>query len=460
MAISLAGLGVCVGILILGFFMRQPLIGGLFLSLPFGSTAIATVGGSSPLVFALFAALLVGATGLRRSVTEEIIQIFRQTRDAAALAALVFFAIASAILFPRLFMGQTSVHVVVEGNVVEQPLEPTAGNLTQSAYLALGAAVFFSFCVLLQHGNKWNAVERGYFAFAAMHAALGVIDIGAKLAGAGDLLAFLRTANYGLLIDVMEQGYWRIAGAYPEASTFATYSVPCLAFTFTFWRMSGSAYALALTLILFPLLVFSTSATGYASIALLIVLFSASSLAEFVRGKPPVRDVYVLAFACLAVLGCLGAYLYDENWLRPFTAMVDSIVFGKAASSSGIERTYWNSTAMESFFETYGMGVGMGSSRASSWVVAVVSQLGIIGSLLMALLLLELMSKIKISDFNAPDRAKVILGESARAATIAWLIPLSISAGSADPGVIFFIGLATVISCRLRLSSRSLGRQA
>jgi hypothetical protein len=46
----------------------------------------------------------------------------------------------------------------------------------------------------------------------------------------------------------------------------------------------------------------------------------------------------------------------------------------------------------------------------------------------------------------------VVLAESARAAVIAWLVPACIASGSADPGAVFFIGLAVVVACRQRLA--------
>ncbi|MGN6534150.1 MAG: hypothetical protein ACTHKQ_00295, partial [Mesorhizobium sp.] len=64
MQLSIAGLSVCAVILIVAFNSRGTLIVALLASLAFGSTAAMTLtslGGSSPLIYTLFAMLLVTA---------------------------------------------------------------------------------------------------------------------------------------------------------------------------------------------------------------------------------------------------------------------------------------------------------------------------------------------------------------------------------------------------------------
>lgn len=452
MQFSIVGALVCVGIFLFGVWLRAPLVGGLLASLPFGSTAIATLGGSSPQVFTIFELAVVASVALRKGFLEDLAAVLMNSRAAPVVVALIIYASASALLFPRLFFGETSVHIVVEGLVVEYALAPSPGNITQSAYLFLGGLTFLAFCILLQRANRWAAVERAFFAFVTIHAALGVIDLGAKMAGMGDVLEFLRTANYALLVEVVEQGFWRIVAAYPEASTFAGFSMPCLAFSFIYWKNTGSTYSLALSLVLFFLVALSTSTTAYASLAVLTLLLSASILMGAFRGGLTRRDLQFFGLGWIGVAIALGTYLLNESLFEPFINMLDTVIYGKASSFSGMERAYWNAKSIEAFFDTYGLGVGMGSSRASSWLVAVLSQLGIVGAFLFAVLVADLVRRAGPGDVRGPDRAIVVFSESMRAATIAWLVPAAISSGSADPGLIFFIGLAIVISCRLRFS--------
>lgn len=451
MGLSLAGILVCTGLFLLALILRSPLILGLFASLPFGSTAIATFGVSSPLIFTVFAVALLMRIALSRNFLRDLVTVIENVRAAQIVCALAVYAVVSAILLPRLFAGSTTAHLVLVRRVVEVPLGPTGGNVAQTAYLVLGTLIFLAFCLLLFRGH-WETIERGFFTLAAVHAALGVVDIGFKVLGVRDVLEPVRSAGYALLAEVMEEGFWRIVGGYAEASTFAANTLPSLAFTFSYWRITGSRPALILSFILFGLLIFSTSTTGYVGFAIVLVLFLGSIAIQALQGRLRARDVLLIAFIWVGLgLGC-AAFLYSEHLFQPFVAMIDVMVLEKASSSSGLQRAYWNEVAIRGFFDTYGLGIGMGSSRSSSWVISVISQLGVIGVAMFAILLWELVRPVRALESSAAARRFVVLGESARAATIAWLAAISVSFGSADPGLIFFIGLATVVCCRERLS--------
>jgi hypothetical protein len=453
--ISLIGVVVCGGLLLVGYAMGAPLVGALFASLPFGSTAIVilpALGGSSPLVFVVFVLALLASIALKRGFLDDLAALLARSPAAQAACALAAYAIVSACLFPRLFAGATRAHIVVEGAVVEAPLGPVAGNITQTLYLTLGVFLFLGMCLLLQQKENWRAVERGFFAFAIVHAGFGLVDIAAKLAGAGDVLAPLRNASYGMLVEVMHGSFWRIVGTYPEASAFAGFTLPCLAFTFTFWRHTGSRPAFALAVVLQLLLVFSTSSTAYASLAVVLALLAMSAGWAALRGRLQVRDVLVFLLAWVGLAAALAAYLLDESLFEPFLALADDTLFNKGTTASGLERAYWNAAGVQGFLDTFGVGVGMGSSRASSWIVAVLSQLGVAGALLFVLLLCELVRGLGAGTAARAERDMVALAGSARAAAIAWLIPACITSGSADPGAAFFIGLAVVVACRQRLA--------
>lgn len=456
MEISLIGILACGALLLLGYCMGAPLLGALFASLPFGSTAIVilpALGGSSPLIFVVFVLALLGTIALQRAFLSDLAGLFMRTPAAQVAVALAVYAIVSAYLFPRLFAGATSAHIIVEGAVVEAPLGPVSGNITQTLYLTIGVFLFLGLCLLLQKREYWRTVERGFFAFAIVHAAFGVLDILSKIAGAGDIFAPLRNASYGMLTEVMHGSFWRIVGAYPEASTFAGFTLPALAFTFTHWRQTGSRLAFSLALILLLLLVFSTSSTAYASLGVILAMFTASAAWAALVGRLRIRDVMVFGLAWVGFAAGLIAYLANESLFEPFLVLIDDTLFNKSATASGMERTYWNAVGIQGFLDTYGVGLGMGSSRASSWIVAVLSQLGVAGALLFMLLLSEFVRGFGPAASWRGEEDTVVVAQSARAAVIAWMVPACIASGSADPGAIFFIGLAAVVVCRQRLAA-------
>ena len=461
MQLSIAGLFVSVALMALGYWLRAPIVIGLFASLPFGATAIATLpmfGGSSPLIFVVFVILLLVSISMNCQFVPELSMVFQRNWTAWVACVLALYAIAGAELLPRIFMGQTDALVPIGGQIFELPLMPVSGNITQPAYFALGSMTFLALSVLLAGGRNFDAIRAGFFTWAVLHVILGFLDWAATFAGAGDILAPIRTASYTMLNDVEEVGFHRITGAYSEASAFGGASLACLAFTFTYWRKTGSTSALALAFMCLVLLLLSTSSSAYVGGAIIAVPVLASIGYRIVADEIASRDLVLLVL--MAIFGgvIISAYLYSERAFDPIVELFESALTNKAASASGQERAYWNYVSLQSFFDTGGLGIGMGSSRASSWPVAVMSQLGFIGALLQAALLIYLVRGMGGGTPTRTDREHVALAASVRASALAALVGSTIAGTSADPGLLFFIALAVVSTCRQRvLRSRMTG---
>ena len=452
MEFSLAGILVCLALLTFGLYVGSPITFALFASLPFGATAIVTLtrlGGSSPLIYTVFGLMLIAFAATRPRVLDKVSILMERNWVPWLVLFLTIYVTAGAFIFPRLLMGETTVFVFVPDQdiVAELPLAPVSGNLTQAAYFTLGALVFYAFYLVMRERSGLNSVRRGFFAFAAIQVALGMIDIGSKLTGFGDILAPIRTAGYAMLTEVTVAGFWRIAGGCAEASAFAAMSVPCLAFVFTYWRETGSRTALILAVLLLGLLLLSTSSAAYVALALLALILAASLLHSIYANRLSPRDIAVVAIIMVGIAVLIAVYLSDEKLIEPFADLINAMVFEKLSSGSGIERVYWNMKSLQSIVDTNWLGVGMGSSRSSSWLVSVLSQLGIIGTLMMAALVGFLLRGMRGLE-RAVDSTPLNIANSARAAALASLLVISISGNSADPGLVFFISLAVILSCR------------
>jgi hypothetical protein len=429
---SVVGILVCAAILAFACWPARSFFVGLMASLAFGATAVATLGslgGSSPLIYTLFAALLLATLPLRRHIRSDIVTVFRYSRAAWLVCALLVYAVIGAVLFPRLFAGQTSVFVAshTRGGVYEVALSPVSGNISQTGYFVLGGLTFLALCVGFLHGKPLEGVRRGFFLWCVLHTGLGLLDLLGKLAGMGDVLDFLRTASYAMLTEVSQAGFARIAGGQPEASAFGSMSLAALAFTFTYWRGTGSRFALTLALTLVTLLILSTSSTAY------------------------VQEIFLLAFGFAGMCVAFGLAVHDDRFFDPLRQLLNQAIFEKAGSASGQERSYWNYISLKSFVDTFGLGVGLGSSRASSWPVAALSQLGAVGCAMLSLLVLAMIRRPQrlYAMLDARDAATV---DGARAAALASIVSGSLISGTADPGLLFFIPLAVVTSCSIRAS--------
>ncbi|TIM30751.1 MAG: hypothetical protein E5Y63_09790 [Mesorhizobium sp.] len=454
MQISFIGLLVCTGILLLGCYFRAPLIIGLIVSLTFGATAVVTLGslgGSSPLIFTFFAALLVTAVAFRRRIWRHLGDVFGEIRPIWALCGLMLYAMVGAWLFPRFFAGDTIVFVqsTMRRGVVEAPLAPVSGNISQTGYFVLGGLTAIALCVLLLHKDIMDQIRRAFLLSCGLHCGMGLIDLIGKLAGAGDVLRPIRTANYAMLSEVKTGGFWRITGAASEASAFGGGSLACLAFCYVYWRKTKSRLAGGLAVLVLVLLALSTSSVAYVGLAILSIPVAISILRSFLSGRFDKSEILVLTVVSLGVCMALAIGLYDEGFFTPYVQLLDSMVINKGNSSSGQERAYWNAKSMEAFFETSGLGVGLGSSRASSWPIAVASQLGLVGGLMMVVLLVVVFRGMgSLKQYIDPETNAVV--SSVRACALASIVAGSLAGGSADPGIVFFIAVAVICSTRVR----------
>lgn len=77
--------------------------------------------------------------------------------------------------------------------------------------------------------------------------------------------------------------------------------------------------------------------------------------------------------------------------------------------------------------------------------MAVLSQLGVMGAVMMAFLVAVLVWDMVSSKRALADKGTLALVSGARACALASVAGASISSGSADPGLLFFIALAIVV---------------
>jgi hypothetical protein len=229
-----------------------------------------------------------------------------------------------------------------------------------------------------------------------------------------------------------------------------------LAFAFTYWRITQDSFVLLLSIALLTLLVLSTSSTAYVGGALLFLWLLISISKSALKDRLTKQDLLLLLLGAAALATVIATYLVNEKALDPFWQLFNETILDKTTSSSGQQRAYWNSSSLQSFYDTSGLGVGLGSSRASSWIVAVISQLGLIGSLMIAFLTAEIVrgSALRYREDLDPEIRAIAL--SLRASALAILVSASIGGASADPGIIFFIALAAILNLRAR---PSLGRR-
>ena len=368
----------------------------LFASLLGGSAAIAlpALGGSTipPAYLALgFLGLKVCVSG--PSTGPLLLKAFKANW---ALVIFSVYSVVTAELLPRLFIGRMEV-VPLQAPHTQflfqtTPLKPTSQNITTAVYLVgtLGAAVL-AFFVGARDGKaqRHDSILILTVALTWGLVATGVIVLGLMITGHSNLVEIIRNGAYAQLEHHYE-GFERITGFFPEASTFSAYGVALLFVITEAWlrdlrpKMTGPATA-ALTLIL----IFSTSSTSYISIALYaLILLSRIALfpAALPRGK--VVKIFIFLFASVALSVTAAAVI--PRLFQALTGMIQHMTIDKANTMSGQQRKFWAAQGFSAFKVSYGLGIGAGSFRSSSIVTAILGSSGVVGITVFTIYLTQL----------------------------------------------------------------------
>ncbi|MEK2607295.1 hypothetical protein [Burkholderia arboris] len=357
----------------------------------FGATEAVTFGGLGVLPASLMMPLFVA-----RAVFLEDSRAIRSSLRVGSpgfwLLVLTGYACMTAVVFPRMLADTTSVYSIDRSNIgttqlMLQPLGPVSGNLSQSAYLIGECLLYLAASTVMRRRDASRAVADAFLFLTALNAIAAAADLFGSAAGVS-LLDPLKTAQYSILDGAEVGGMRRISGTFSEASAFAGFSLPLFAFTANLWllgyRRSLSGW-LALLTAGFVLL--STSSTGYVGLSIYLAVFMASRSGAIARNSQA-RKFRMLAVACVAValIACVLVAI-DSPIVTAVSEVINRTLTSKMSSDSGVERSAWNMQSLINFVDTFGLGAGLGSARASSFVAVTLGNLGLLGAMLFGLFL-------------------------------------------------------------------------
>jgi hypothetical protein len=264
----------------------------------------------------------------------------------------------------------------------------------------------------------------------------------------------IRNANYSLLADTEIVGFKRIVGSFIEASSFGAATLTYFAYTSRLWILG---YKPRLTGILSGLgvvaLIFSTSTTAYVGLALFLAFcfLDAAVRSLLFRVTEQMKLVLIWVPIVLAVVGL--AIALNDSAATFVGNMADTLILNKMSTQSGYERSAWNAQALQTFFDTYGFGAGNGSLRASTFPLAVLGSLGIVGAVLFGLFLIGVFVNSRQS--ARLGVIELVNRDAARAACLATLISATVSGALTDLGLSFFAFAAMACSQPEKVSLRN-----
>jgi hypothetical protein len=171
-------------------------------------------------------------------------------------------------------------------------------------------------------------------------------------------------------------GFSRISAFFPEASYAGGFltSISTISVLNLVNAHKISINYLLLSMLSMLALMFTFSSTGYFGFALMVILITAKLVQLFLR-----RDIYFkLKVISLLVFILISSILFlRENYF--IVEVFGNVMISKKDSFSGINRFAADMHSLGLFFQTYGLGVGIGSNRPSSFFAWLSSNLGIFG---------------------------------------------------------------------------------
>lgn len=357
------------------------------------------------------------------------------------LLCLCVFALVGAMFLPRALAGATYVYAINRGAVDPntpgmQPLGPVSGNLTQSVYFIGEVVVYSCMTVFLARRNGFRHFAQAMLVLAGLNVVAAIVDLGSAAVGL-NVLRVIKTASYVMHDGDEVGGLRRIVGTFAEASAFSYFTLPLFAFTANLWlfryrpRITGF-----LMLASGVLLALSTSTTAYVGFAAYLLVLLAGRCSRIApRSGSRKRSLFVIV-ACLGIIALLYGIVFKPAAVESIADFFNDTVVSKADSASGVERGSWNRQAFVNFFQTFGLGIGIGSARTSSFLLVLLSNLGILGTTFFGAFVWNCVATPIATRAPMIDR---VVCYASRQAMLAVLVTASISGTVFDLGPCFYM---------------------
>ena len=358
------------------------------------------------------------------------------------LGLCTLYAAASGYFLPRMFAGQIPVFRMRATDYLGAvPLRPDSTNLTQGLYFVITSLTVVSVYFICQDPTKRRHFLRAFGFGAVVAIVTGLVDLFASAAGLSGLLKPFRNANYAIMLDNVTMGMRRVVGLMSEASAYAGLCIPFLALlALTVSKDSPwGRWRVPLCLGLAGMTYLSTSSGGYVALGAVAAILTASLTLGMLEKR---RLAWWGGYGIVVVVGVASAVLLvHPGFFETAWRLFDGIVLQKTSSNSYVERSTWNRVAFEAFVASHYLGVGIGGARASSWIYALLSNIGAPGTFLMVLF----MGQVFLARAADPaDRTLARATKFALAPSLLLAVLASPSTNFGLGGAIFF-GLASAL---------------
>ena len=326
-----------------------------------------------------------------------------------------------------LFAG--TVHRIIPGGVSEEiydavPLFFTNSNVAQTIYWILSASLVYA-AAISGYYNKITSAQliRLCIITCVFVCSVGIYEVTSSLLNLPFPHGMLINAAF---IDIPPDrfnmaGFFgisisRMSATFGEPSHLSIFLLGILALLLT--DSNRKTKFISIYIILCLILTFSSTAF----IGMMIILFL-----TLLKLKP-IRVIISLAIL-ISIL--IPFAIYSDA--RIIDAWLQTVIFKLGDfggyelgnHSSAAERMYWDYTAIRAFIDTFGVGVGFGSTRASSFLLTTVASSGVIGVFLCYKIYILFKTNYKLAlDVKSKDTANI---KGLSYCVALWLVGASIS---------------------------------
>lgn len=416
--------------------------------LPFGMFAAVAFGGLSLILANFLAMLTTLVLCIRFFSNRGLSHSLRLPSAGGYLVVYALYSLFSAIVLVRIFQGQflvfpmnvtfqsTQVSVFFPSTMV--PLWPTKSNISQSFYILLSAG-FFIAAVQVFRQRSLRFAETGLVWAASINCLLGFFDF----LQLDEVLNVVRTADYALANQHTVAGFERIVGGYSEASIFGASSAGLAGYFMMSYLIGYHTRDGLLALGNLACAAMALSSTAFLAICTSVVIILLHSWVFIDRNlSRKAGHVLVIATASSVAVICLLIMFTSAAELA--SDLLDRLVFSKRGSLSGLERAAWAQAGTEAFFQTWGLGAGAGSLRASGLLPVLLGSVGLPGALAFLGFMLHSVGK----PMKSKNREARRVFYASRVSALTLLSSMLVSATSPDPTLLLMAVTAVAVATR------------
>ncbi|MDD5462565.1 MAG: O-antigen ligase family protein [Methylococcales bacterium] len=285
--------------------------------------------------------------------------------------------VAGSLFLPRLFEGQAQIMppgLGLDSGITER-LEPSGTNFNQAFYLVCNFFLSFFIYAFLQ----WRLIDlatilKGVTIGVTLSLCFGFYQILSFHVGVPWPSDFINS-NEG----IGQQYEQTFAGLNRMSATFQEPSIMSMHFLSAFGVAALGLQNWRLALPILVALIVSTSSLAYFGLVVLLTLWI---LLEF-----PSHGIRILWPVALLSLIILLSWAVDNFFLDG--QIIEFMVVKKFEGESGMSRLNADMSALDAFLDTYGFGVGIGSTRASSFAFTLLATMGVFGAISFLVLMMS-----------------------------------------------------------------------